>query len=63
MLKENSEMLAGDARYEGYSLDLIKAISKMLGFYYEIKLVEDGKYGSFDKKTGKWNGMIGELQA
>ena len=35
----------------------------MLGFYYEIKLVDDEKYGSFDKKTGKWNGMIGELQA
>jgi len=42
---------------------LIKSISKMLGFKYEIKLVEDGKYGSFDKKKGKWNGMIGELQA
>ena len=44
-------------------MDLIKAISKELRFKYEIKLVEDGKYGSIDKKTGKWNGMIGELQA
>ena len=25
--------------------------------------VEDGKYGSFDKATQTWNGMIGELQS
>ena len=47
----------------GYSVDLVEEISQILGFNYTIKLVEDGKYGSFDKKLGKWNGMIGELQA
>ena len=25
--------------------------------------MEDGKYGSFDKATQTWNGMIGELQS
>ena len=63
MLKEKSETLVGNARYEGYSVDLVEEISKILHFNYTIKLVEDGKYGSFDKDTGKWNGMIGELQA
>ena len=63
MLKEKSETLVGNARYEGYSVDLIEEISQILGFNYTIKLVEDGKYGSFNKETGKWNGMIGELQA
>ena len=63
MLKEKSETLVGNARYEGYSVDLVEEISKILHFNYTIKLVEDGKYGSFDKETGKWNGMIGELQA
>ena len=38
------------------------AYSSALGFNYTIKLVEDGNYGSFNKETGKWNGMIGELQ-
>ena len=63
MLKEKSETLVGNDRYEGYSVDLVEEISKILHFNYTIKLVEDGKYGSFDKETGKWNGMIGELQA
>lgn len=63
MLKEKSETLTGNARYEGYSVDLVEEISQILGFNYTIKLVDDGKYGSFDKETGKWNGMIGELQA
>ena len=43
-------------------MDLIQEISTILGFNYTIKLVDDGKYGSFDKKSGKWNGMIGKLQ-
>ena len=46
----------------GYSIDLVEEISQILGFNYTIKLVDDGKYGSYDKKLGKWNGMIGELQ-
>ena len=25
--------------------------------------MKDGKYGSFDKTTETWNGMIGELQS
>ena len=62
MLKEKSETLTGNARYEGYSVDLVEEISQILGFNYTIKLVDDGNYGSFNKETGKWNGMIGELQ-
>ena len=44
-------------------MDLIKEISKILGFNYTIRIVEDGNYGSYDKKTETWNGMIGELLA
>ena len=47
--------------YSFWSLSNI-AYSSALGFNYTIKLVEDGNYGSFNKETGKWNGMIGELQ-
>ena len=35
--------------------------SKILNFDYEIRIVADGNYGSMDKDTGQWNGMIGEL--
>ena len=48
------------SRYEGYSVDLIHEIAGILGFNYTIKLVEDGSYGSYNKHTGKWNGMIGK---
>ena len=61
MLKEKSETLVGNARYEGYSVDLIQQIANHLNFSYEIRIVEDGNYGSMDKETGQWNGMIGEL--
>ena len=80
-------------------MDLVQAISEILGFNYTVRLVivilykefmimrenlcwnpqsiqnpqvqveeivsqvEDGKYGSFDKTTQTWNGMIGELQS
>lgn len=33
---------------------------KLTGFNYELKLSEDGKFGSVDA-AGKWNGMIGEV--
>ena len=32
-------------------------------FNYTLKWVDDGNYGSKDKKTGKWNGVIKELIA
>jgi len=63
MLKEDSHLLTGDERYEGFNVDLVKEISKILGCKYTIKLVEDGKYGNYDKKTGTWSGMIGELHS
>ena len=63
MLKEDSETLVGNDRYEGFNVDLIEEISQILGFHYTIKLVADGNYGSFDKVKGEWSGMIGELQS
>ena len=63
MYRENSEALQGNARYEGYNVDLIEEVSKILGFNYTINIVEDGKYGSYNSKNKTWNGMIGELLA
>ncbi len=31
------------------------------GFNYTIELVADSAHGKYNKKTKKWNGMIGEL--
>nr|XP_018907676.1 PREDICTED: glutamate receptor ionotropic, kainate 2-like isoform X1 [Bemisia tabaci] len=61
MLREE-DGLEGNDRFRGYSIDLIDAISKDLGFKYRFELVPDGNYGSLNKQTKKWNGLIKELQ-
>ncbi|KAK6633916.1 hypothetical protein RUM44_004523 [Polyplax serrata] len=46
---------------EGFCIDLLDAIAKLVGFKYNISLVPDGKYGVYDYKTGEWNGMVRQL--
>ncbi|XP_068150954.1 glutamate receptor ionotropic, kainate 2 [Drosophila tropicalis] len=55
------EVLQGNSRYEGYSMDLIDAIAKMLNFKYEFRLAPDGKYGSLNKATQTWDGIVRQL--
>ena len=50
----------GNDQYEGYCVDLLEEVSKVVGFNYTIQLVKDNKYGS-KMEDGSWNGMIGEL--
>lgn len=61
MLKEPTENLRGNDRYEGFAIDLIDKISKMEGFKYTLVLRADGKNGAFDPQAGKWTGMIGDI--
>ncbi|RZF32680.1 hypothetical protein LSTR_LSTR004108 [Laodelphax striatellus] len=61
MRKDSSEKLTGNAQFEGYSIDLIHEISRILGFNYTFRLVPDGRYGSFNRETKEWDGMIKEL--
>ncbi|XP_039523468.1 glutamate receptor ionotropic, kainate 1 isoform X3 [Pimephales promelas] len=60
MYKKSDKALYGNDRFEGYCLDLLKELSNILGFTYEVKLVSDGKYGAQNDK-GEWNGMVREL--
>jgi ionotropic glutamate receptor len=61
MWKVSSKKLSGNAQFEGYSVDLIHEISRILGFNYTIQLVPDIRYGSFNRETKEWDGMIKEL--
>ncbi|CAG9826299.1 unnamed protein product [Diabrotica balteata] len=61
MLKETSEKLSGNAQFEGYAVDLIHEISRVLGFNYTIRLVPDGRHGSLNRETKEWDGLIREL--
>uniref|UniRef100_A0A673LJ33 Glutamate receptor n=1 Tax=Sinocyclocheilus rhinocerous TaxID=307959 RepID=A0A673LJ33_9TELE len=58
MVAEN--ILGQPKSYKGFSIDVLDALAKILGFKYEMYQVADGKYGS-PQANGSWNGMIGEL--
>uniref|UniRef100_A0A8D3C2W4 Glutamate receptor n=1 Tax=Scophthalmus maximus TaxID=52904 RepID=A0A8D3C2W4_SCOMX len=58
MVAEN--ILGQPKRYKGFSIDVLDALAKILGFKYEIYQVGDSKYGS-QLPNGSWNGMIGDL--
>ena len=46
-------------RYEGFLVDMLKELSTMLGFTFNIHENPDKKYGQ--NNGGTWNGMIGEV--
>ena len=43
MLVESHKKLTGNARFEGFAVDLAKEISVILGFNHTFKLVDDDK--------------------
>lgn len=61
MNKQTTKVETGNARYEGYAIDLIDELSRLVGFDYVFKEVDDGKYGKFDEDKKEWNGMIREV--
>ena len=60
MLRESSKTKEGNDRFEGYVVDLIEELSKILGFKYKFKLVADNAYGARNE-SGYWNGLIGTV--
>ncbi|XP_060821559.1 glutamate receptor ionotropic, kainate 2 isoform X4 [Bombus pascuorum] len=60
MVKEDKN-LTGNARFEGFCIDLLKWIAGQVGFQYAIRLVPDHMYGVYDPKTKEWNGIVREL--
>ena len=43
MYVESFEKLSGNDRFEGFAVDLASELSKVLGFNFTFKLVDDGK--------------------
>ncbi|XP_076630847.1 glutamate receptor ionotropic, kainate 2 isoform X2 [Colletes latitarsis] len=54
-------ILIDQTRYEGFCIDLIEEISKLLNFKYEFELVPDKNYGNYNPETKQWNGLIRRL--
>ena len=42
----------------GFLIDIILWLERDLGIEFDLFMVEDGKYGTFDRETKQWNGMI-----
>ncbi|XP_023247067.1 glutamate receptor ionotropic, kainate 2 [Copidosoma floridanum] len=60
MVREGKN-LTGNARFEGFCVDLLKWIAGQVGFQYAIRLVPDHMYGVYDPVTKEWNGIVREL--
>ncbi|CAB3226831.1 unnamed protein product [Arctia plantaginis] len=57
-----------ESEWEGFSVDLVKEIFKILkeekfNYTYEFVYKKDIEYGKFDPVLNKWNGLIGDLLA
>ncbi|XP_068993636.1 glutamate receptor ionotropic, kainate 2-like [Neodiprion pinetum] len=61
MLKESAKEETGNDRYEGFGIDIIQELSKLLGFNYTFEVQADDVYGSKHPVTKKWNGMIKKI--
>lgn len=57
---DNGPPLTGNDRFEGFVVDLVAEVAKIVGINYQLQLVQDGRYGAWSD-DGTWNGMIGEL--
>ncbi|XP_074598215.1 ionotropic receptor 25a-like [Brevipalpus obovatus] len=59
-------MRSSNGTWYGYCIDLLELIQAELApedkFDYELYESPNGKYGEKDPKTGKWDGMMGQIQ-
>ena len=60
MEKKEIHKYKGNDRYEGFCVDLVAEIGKLLNFNFDLYLVPDGKFGA-KNEDGEWNGVIREL--
>ncbi|XP_046600915.1 glutamate receptor ionotropic, kainate 2-like [Neodiprion lecontei] len=61
MLKESAREEIGNERFEGFGIDIIHELAKILGFKYIFEVQTDNVYGSKNSQTGEWNGMIKKI--
>ncbi|EDO30203.1 predicted protein, partial [Nematostella vectensis] len=46
---------------EGYCIELLRKLSEMLRFKFEVYLVPDNNFGAQDPVTKEWNGVVREV--
>ena len=58
MLVESHEKLTGNARFEGFAIELATELAGKLGFNFTFKLVDDDKVGFVLCSIVKYNSYI-----
>nr|WJJ63363.1 glutamate receptor ionotropic 5 [Pachyrhinus yasumatsui] len=61
MLKETTDQLMGNDRFEGFCIDVIQELSSILGFNYTFIVQADGKNGNLNRNTNEWDGVIRQI--
>ncbi|RUS87244.1 hypothetical protein EGW08_004996 [Elysia chlorotica] len=51
--------VSGRRNLEGYCIDLLDALARTEDFEYEITVTD--AYGDYNKSSGRWNGLVGQL--
>ncbi|XP_043234741.1 glutamate receptor ionotropic, kainate 2-like [Amphibalanus amphitrite] len=59
LVNESDPSLTGNARFEGFCIDLVNAIAELR--HFRVRFVECGGYGGIDPVTGEASGMVNEL--
>ncbi|XP_052795001.1 glutamate receptor ionotropic, kainate 3-like isoform X2 [Mya arenaria] len=54
-------LMMGNDKFEGFCIDLLEEIAKMLNFQYNLTLVPDKKFGSLKPAPRYWTGIIRQL--
>lgn len=60
-LVNSSSELFGNDKFEGIVKDILEELSKSLQFTYKLSISKDNSYGSINKTTNQWTGMVREL--
>lgn len=60
-VSDSNEILEGNDALEGFSMDIIDNIAKMLNFSYKFMLTKNNKYGSYNKEKKSWDGLIKDI--
>lgn len=53
--------LRKNGQFEGFCIELLNELFKVMGHGYTLKLVNDGKYGGWLTPNGTLDGVIGEI--
>lgn len=59
-LRSDHHRFHGNLKYEGFCIDLLKALAEVLGYTYELYTAPAGRLGT-RLGNGSWDGLVGQV--